>query len=104
MVTTNEWTLPDGTPLMYQDGDHVEIETKNPTALPFTSGYIRGWTATIQDGGKASVAYRVFNVGNNPLEWVREEFLKKTPGRFGIGHGRGAHGGSEVCHLCGAGL
>lgn len=103
-MTTNEWMLPDGTPLKYQDGDHVEIETMDPAALPFISGYVRGYTATIMDGGKADVAYELFNVGNNPIKYVREDRLKKTFSRFGIDHGRGAHGGGEACHLCGANL
>lgn len=103
-MTGTEWTLPDGTPLMYQDGDHVEIETANPAAMPFVTGYVRGYTATIPDDGEASVAYELFNVGNNPLRWVREDRLKKTSGRFGIRHGRGAHGNGESCHLCGANL
>lgn len=102
-MTETEWALPDGTPLKYQDGDHVEIQTDDPASVAFTSGYVRGYTATIPDDGEASVAYRLFSVGNRPLEWAREEFLKKTPGRFGISHGRGAHGRGENCHLCGAG-
>lgn len=104
MVTAPEWTLPDGTPLMYQDGDHVEIQTQDPAGVPFITGYVRGYTATIEDGGEADVAYELFHEGHNPLRWVREKALNKTPGRFGTGHGRGAHGGGERCYLCGANL
>ena len=102
------WTLPNGDELVYQDGDHVEIDlSSNPeaaTRLPFISGYVRGYDAVIEDGGPAKVAYTLYNVGNNLLVGVREDRLKKTVSRFGIGHGRGAHGDGKACHLCGANL
>lgn len=102
------WTLPDGTPLKFQYGDHVTIDVDpgSPSALrlPFLSGYVRGYDAVIEDGGPAKVAYTLYSVGNNPLHGVKEERLKKTVGRFGIGHGQGAHADGKACHLCGANL
>lgn len=102
------WTLPDGTPLKYQNGDHVTIDVDpgSPSALrlPFLSGYVRGYDAVIENDGPAKVAYELHSVGNNPLRWVREEKLKPTPGRFGEGHGRGAHADGKPCHLCGANI
>lgn len=108
MSGDNAWTLPDGTELVYQDGDHVtiDIDPGSPSALrlPFLSGYVRGYDAVIEDDGPAKVAYTLYSVGNNPLIGVREDRLKKTVSRFGIGHGRGAHGDGKACHLCGANL
>jgi hypothetical protein len=107
-VSDGIWTLPDGTPLKFQYGDHVTIDVDpgSPSALrlPFLSGYVRGYDAVIEDGGSALVAYTLYSVGNNPLHGVKEERLKKTVGRFGIGHGQGAHADGKACHLCGANL
>jgi hypothetical protein len=101
-----EWTLPDGTPLKYQDGDYVRIDVEpgSPSALrlPFLGGYVRGYSAVIGDGGPAKVAYALFKVGHNLLNGVREEKLLPAHPQFGDGHGRAAHQGGEVCHLCGA--
>lgn len=104
---SDEWILPGGERLAYQDGDYVRIDTSaNPTAatfLPFVSGYVRGFDASTMDG-VTSVAYELYSVGNNPLHGVREDRLKKAVSPFGIGHGRGAHGDGRMCHLCGANL
>ena len=101
------WTLPDGTPMTFQDGDYVEIDTtSNPeaaTRLPFLSGYVRGYDMFTGDG-VTSVAYELFKVGNNTLPGVREDRLRKVPAQFGIDHGRGAHGDGKMCALCGANL
>lgn len=103
-MTATEWTLPNGMPMRFQDGDHVEIEAEDPASVPFLTGYVRGYSMTVTDDGKASVAYELFSVGNRPLKWVREECLTRTPGRFGANHGRGAHGRGEECALCGANI
>lgn len=101
------WALPEGEELKYQDGDYVEIVMSgNPEAasrLPFLSGYVRGYDALTVDG-EASVTYELFKVGNNPLNGVREDRLRKVPGQFGITHGRGAHDDGKACPLCGANL
>lgn len=104
---SDEWILPGGKPLAYQDGDYVEIDTSsNPEAasrLPFLSGYVRGYDAVTVDG-MTSVAYDLYKVGNNLLHGVREDRLKKASGQFGINHGRGAHADGRACALCGANL
>lgn len=106
-MTGDVWTLPEGQELKYQDGDYVEIDlSSNPDAvfrLPFVSGYVRGYDALTVDG-ETSVTYSLFKVGNNVLNGVREDRLKKVPGQFGIAHGRGAHGDGRECALCGANL
>lgn len=105
MVGT-EWTLPDGTPLKYQRGDYVRIDVEpgSPSALrlPFLSGYVRGYSAVIEDDGPAKVAYSLFKLGNNLLNGVREEKLIPAPAQFDASHG--VHPDGKPCHLCGANL
>lgn len=107
MAGTDEiWSLPDGTPLKFQDGDYVRIDVDpgSPSALrlPFLGGYVRGYDAVIEDGGPAKVAYALFKVGNNLLNGVREDRLILASPQFGEGHG--AHPDGRACHLCGANL
>lgn len=100
------WELPDGTPLKYQNGDYVQVDIDPGSAsalrLPFLSGYVRGYDATIEDGGPAKVAYSLFKVGNNLLVGVKEERLIPAAPQFGDSHG--VHADGKPCHLCGANL
>jgi hypothetical protein len=105
---SDEWVLPNGEKLKFQDGDFVRIDiSSNPeaaTMLPFLSGYVRGYDASIEDGAPAKVGYALFKVGHNMLVGVKEERLVKAPSQFGITHGQGAHQDGRACHLCGANL
>ncbi len=104
-AASGSWAHGDGTPLKFQNGDYVAIDTTEyPAALaslPFTSGYIRGYNLSTVNG-ISSVAYELFKVGHNPLCYVREEFLDLAPSQFGVRHGKGAHGNGRGCALCGA--
>lgn len=100
-MTETEWILPNGMPLRFQDGDHVKIETKDPAALRFTNGYVRGYEI-LTNGDDVDVTYGLYSVGNHPQVGVREDRLIKIPGPFGASHGRDAHRDGKRCNLCGA--
>lgn len=95
------WRNGNGDPLAFQAGDYVEIDTTSRPdrayTLPFLSGYVRGYTLSEGDGG-SSVAYELFRMGENPLRWVREEFLVKAPEP--IPHACPA---GQQCGICGSG-
>jgi hypothetical protein len=106
MAGTKIWTLPDGTPLKYQDGDYVRIDVDPGSAsalrLPFLSGYVRGYGATVEDNGPTWVTYTLFKVGNNLLVGVKEERLVPVAPQFDESHG--AHADGRACSVCGANL
>jgi hypothetical protein len=94
------WRDPNGSPLKFQDGDYVRIDTSsNPDrmyTLPFLEGYVRGYDLVGIDG-VYSAAYELFKMGDHPLRWVREEFLEKAPELIPHAHRGG------FCGICGAG-
>lgn len=107
--TSNLWLDFDGKPLEFQDGDYVRIDVADypeaAASLPFLEGYVRGYDLSRWDGQNGSggaAAYELYRLGDNPLRWVRQEFLTPAPPPFGEGHGRGAHQDGTRCDLCGA--
>lgn len=97
------WLMPDGTPMRFQDGDHVRIDTTGVgrTSLPFVTGYVRGYDAVTTDG-ITRVGYTLYNLGNPELHGVKEEKLTPSLPPFGEPCGKGH--GIVSCHLCGANL
>lgn len=95
------WRDPNGSPLKFQDGDYVRIDTSShperASRLPFLAGYVRGYDAFISDAG-ADVGYELFSMGNPRLHGVKEEVLEKAPDPFS---GHVCYGG--VCGICGSG-
>ena len=94
------WRDPNGDPLKFQDGDYVRIDTSsNPDrahVLPFLEGYVRGYDLSGADG-VYSAAYELFQMGHNPLCWIREGVLTKVPEALPHScQGR-------VCGICGGG-
>lgn len=82
MTATTTWTAPDGTPLKFQRGDYVRIDTTDRPdrahTLPFLSGYVQGYDLLEQSDGTWSVAYELHKMGHNPLCYVREKFLRNV--------------------------
>lgn len=94
------WTDFDGNRLTFQNGDYVRINTPAGTALPFLSGYVRGFN--LSDAGTGTkVAYELYKMGNNPLRYVKEECLERTSPPFDPGHAARVHAPGLVCGLCG---
>lgn len=96
-MSDETWRLPDGRPMKFQDGDYVRIEASDPHALPFLSGYVRGfdmWT----DGEEVSVAYELFKMGHNALVGVKEEVLAPATPPLGNHTCVG-----RICGICGGG-
>lgn len=102
------WVI-DGRELTFQDGDYVRIDTIGLSSrvydLRFLEGFVRGFEAHTQDG-KTTFTYSLFKMGDNPLDGVKEEILKKASSPFGRSHEGNAHDRDprfphNSCGLCG---
>ncbi|MCP9209571.1 hypothetical protein [Streptomyces cucumeris] len=74
------WRDPNGSPLKFQNGDYVRIDTSDRPerqyTLPFLNGYVRGYDLSGVDGAY-ECAYELFKMGA-VLPGVREKFLIKV--------------------------